>query len=249
MLIVQSLGKTFDDFDRGPFTAVDRISFSVHEGEVFGLLGPNGAGKTTTLRMLSTLLAPTTGTATVNGFDLVREASRVRNQIGFISATTGIYERLTARETVEFFGRLNGIDGAELARRIDAIFTRLDMLGMADTLGVKMSTGMRQKVSIARALVHDPPVLIFDEATNGLDVAAARALRQTVAELRSEGKCIIFSTHILRDAEKLCDRVAIIHRGQILVSGTLAELLAGGEHEDLEALFVALTQADAKAAG
>ena len=193
-------------------------------GQIYGLLGPNGAGKTTALRILSTVLRPTGGTATVNGFDVVTQPSQVRQQIGFMSANTGVYDRMTAWEMVEYFGRLYGMAAEPLRERMEALFERLQMNDIRDLLGAKMSTGMKQKVSIARAIVHDPPVLIFDEATAGLDVLVARALLQTVAELRDHGKCIIFSTHIMREAEKLCDRIAIMHRGHILAEGTLDEL-------------------------
>src|SRR4029079_15511159 len=201
-----------------------RVSFTARSGEIYGLLGPNGAGKTTILRMLSTVLKPTSGAATVDGYDIVPDAARVRQQIGFVSTNTAMYDRMTAQEMVEYFGRLNGLAGERLQARIDDIFSRLKMNEIRGTLGAKMSTGMKQKVSIARALVHDPPVLIFDEAKVGLDVLVARALLKIVAELREMGKCVILSTHIMREAERLCDRIAIMHRGQILAEGTLGEL-------------------------
>jgi sodium transport system ATP-binding protein len=204
------------------------------------LLGPNGAGKTTTLRILSTVLRPTAGTATINGCDVVTQPSRVRHQIGFLSANTAVYDRMTGWEMVEYFGRLYGIPRDELTPRIEDLFTRLKMNDFRDLLGAKMSTGMKQKVSVARALVHDPPVLIFDEATAGLDVLVARALLGTVKELREHGKCVIFSTHIMREAEKLCDRLAILHRGQILAEGSLEELRDRHHQRDLEDLFFQL---------
>ncbi len=219
---------------------MDGLSFQALPGQIYGLLGPNGAGKTTALRILSTVLRPTSGTATVNGFDVVRQPSQVRRQIGFVSANTAVYDRMTAWEMVEYFGRLYGLPSDVLRQRMEAIFARLKMNEIRDVLGAKMSTGMRQKVSIARAIVHNPPVLIFDEATAGLDVLVARALLEQVAELRDAGKCIIFSTHIMREAEKLCDRVAIMHRGQILAEGTLDHLRSVyGEH-DLEEIFFQL---------
>ncbi len=177
-------------------------------------MGPNGAGKTTILRILSTVLRPTGGSATIDGFDVVTHAAEVRRRIGFMSANTAVYDRMTGWEMVEYFGRLHGIPQDELTDRMETLFDRLKMNDTRDVLGAKMSTGMKQKVSVARTLVHDPPVLIFDEATAGLDVLVARALLKTVAELRDRGKCIVFSTHIMREAEKLCDRVAILHRGQ-----------------------------------
>jgi sodium transport system ATP-binding protein len=242
MIEVASLSKTFLDLRRGEVTAVDRVSFSCRAGEIFGLLGPNGAGKTTTLRMLSTVLRPTGGRATIAGFDVVRDAAAVRRNIGYMSASTGIYDRMTACELVEYFGRLYGVPGPRLAERMEYLFDTLQMNSFRDVLGSKMSTGMKQKVSIARTIVHDPPVLIFDEPTAGLDVLVARAVLETIKRLRDEGKCIVFSTHIMREAEKLCDEIAIIHRGRILAQGTLAELALEHDEPDLEELFFRLIQ-------
>jgi sodium transport system ATP-binding protein len=216
------------------------VSFDALPGQIYGLLGPNGAGKTTVLRILSTVLQPSRGTATVNGYDVVTQASLVRRQIGFMSANTAVYDRMTAWEMVEYFGRLHGLAPGPLRERMQDIFTRLQMNEIRDVLGAKMSTGMKQKVSIARAIVHDPPVLIFDEATVGLDVLVARALLKTVAQLRDAGKCILFSTHIMREAERLCDRVAVIHRGHLLAEGSLAELRDRYHEHDLEELFFGL---------
>jgi sodium transport system ATP-binding protein len=240
MITVAGLTKHYADLRRGRFVALDGLSFQALPGQIYGLLGPNGAGKTTALRILATVLRPTAGTATINGFDVVGQPSQVRRQIGFVSANTAVYDRMTAWEMVEYFGRLNGLPPAELRQRMESIFQRLKMDEIRDVLGAKMSTGMRQKVSIARAIVHDPPVLIFDEATVGLDVLVARALLEQVAELRAGGKCIIFSTHIMREAEKLCDRVAILHRGHILAEGTLEELRCEHGENDLEELFFQL---------
>ena len=232
-----SLTKVYADLRRGSFLALDKLSFSARKGEIFGLLGPNGAGKTTALRILSTVLQPTEGTATVNGFDCATQPDRVRHHIGFMSANTAVYDRMTAWEMVEYFGQLYGIDDEQLRERMEQLFDRLQMQDIRDLLGAKMSTGMKQKVSIARAIVHDPPVLIFDEATSGLDVLVARALLDTVAELRDQGKCIVFSTHIMREAERLCDRVAIMHQGKILAEGTLQQLRETHQQPDLEELF------------
>jgi sodium transport system ATP-binding protein len=240
MIHVRSLTKQYFDLRRGNLVALDGVSFDAAPGQIYGLLGPNGAGKTTALRILSTVLRPTSGTATVNGFDVVTESSEVRHQIGFMSANTAVYDRMTAWEMVEYFGRLHGIPRLQLAERMEQLFERLSMNDIRDLLGAKMSTGMKQKVSVARAIVHDPPVLIFDEATVGLDVLVARALLKTVAELREHGKCIIFSTHIMREAEKLCDRVAILHRGRVLAEGTVAELRDQHGQPDLEEVFFQL---------
>ncbi len=240
MILVRELEKSYSDLRRGKFVAVDRISFEAHAGEIYGLLGPTGAGKTTTLRMLSTILRPTGGLATVNGFDVLTQPSLVRHQFGFVSANTAVYDRMTAGEMVEYFGRLYGIDRELLRERSENIFSRLQMREIRDVVGAKMSTGMKQKVSIARALVHDPPVLIFDEATAGLDVLVGRALLDIVSELRDHGKCILFSTHIMREAERLCDRIAIMHRGRILSEGRIDDLLSEHDEHDLEDLFFRL---------
>ncbi len=237
MIEARALTKAYADLRRGQFIALDGLSFSAQSGEIFGLLGPNGAGKTTALRILSTVLQPTSGSATVNGFDCVTQPDMVRHHIGFMSANTAVYDRMTAWEMVEFFGRLYGMEQEQLQERMELLFERLQMQNIRDLLGAKMSTGMKQKVSIARAIVHDPPVLIFDEATSGLDVLVARALLDTVAELRDQGKCIVFSTHIMREAERLCDRLAIVHEGKILAEGTIDQLQQEHGKKDLEDLF------------
>jgi sodium transport system ATP-binding protein len=240
MIEVENLSKTFLDLRRGEVVAVDGVSFSCRAGKIFGLLGPNGAGKTTTLRILSTILRPTGGRATIAGFDVVRDAAMVRMNIGYMSASTGIYDRMTAWELVEYFGRLYGVPNDRLRERMESLFDTLQMNSFRDVLGSKMSTGMKQKVSIARTIVHDPPVLIFDEPTAGLDVLVARAVLETIMSLREQGKCIVFSTHIMREAEKLCDQIAIIHRGDILATGTLDELTTQHREPDLEELFFRL---------
>ena len=236
MIRVQGLTKEFND-PNGVFRALDNVSFDVRPGEIFGLLGPNGAGKTTCLRILSTVLKPTRGLAEVAGINVMHDAEAVRRNIGFMSCNTGIYDRMTAREMVEYFGRLYGIPEDRLQDRIEDIFETLQMNDIRDRLGSKMSTGMRQKVSIARTIVHDPPVIIFDEPSSGLDVLVARNVLQTVEALKDQGKCIIFSTHIMREVEKLCDRIAVIHRGRILDHGTLPELAERHDQEDVEELF------------
>ncbi len=240
MIHVRDLTKHYADLRRGKFVALGGVSFDARPGQIYGLLGPNGAGKTTVLRILSTVLRPSGGRATVCGYDVVTQSSHVRHTIGFMSANTAVYDRMTAWEMVEYFGRLYGIAAEPLRARMEDLFTRLQMNDIRDVLGAKMSTGMKQKVSIARAIVHDPPVLIFDEATSGLDVLVARALLQTVSELRDNGKCVVFSTHIMREAEKLCDRIAIMHRGRILAEGTLEELRDRHAQRDLEELFFQL---------
>jgi sodium transport system ATP-binding protein len=240
MIHVENLTKSFHDLRRGEVRAVDSVSFNARAGEVFGLLGPNGAGKTTTMRILCTVLKPTRGVATVAGYDVFTQPSEVRQHIGFLSANTAIYDRMSAWEMVEYFGRLYGLSDERLTARMEEIFASLQMNDFRDMLGAKMSTGMRQKVSIARAIVHDPPVMVFDEPTLGLDVLVARAVLQNIERLRDLGKCILFSTHIMREVEKICNRVAIISHGKIQSAGTLAELRERHGEQDLEELFFRL---------
>ncbi len=240
---VKNLRKSYADYQRDPFVAVESLSFSAKAGEVFGLLGPNGAGKTTALRILATVLQPTSGQAFISNFDVVSQAEMVRCSIGFVSNNTAIYDRMTAWEMVEFFGRLYCVPISRLRERMEVLFAQLKMTDFRDCPGARMSTGMKQKVSIARALIHDPPVLIFDEPTLGLDVLATRALHQIIIDLRDQGKCILFSTHIMREVERLCDRVAIMNRGQVLDSGSLSELSERHKTSDFEELFYQLIMA------
>ena len=240
MIQVENLTKSFRDLRRGLVHAVDHVSFTARPGEIFGLLGPNGAGKTTTMRILCTVLRPTGGRALVAGYDVATQPSQVRQNIGFLSANTAIYDRMSAWELVQYFGRLYGMPEEQLRERLETVFTSLQMNDFRDMLGAKMSTGMRQKVSIARAIVHNPPVLIFDEPTAGLDVLVARAVLRNIEQLRELGKCILFSTHIMREVERLCDRVAVVARGKVLACGTLAELREQHGQQDLEELFFAL---------
>lgn len=240
MIQVERLSKAFRDVRRGAVLALDQISFEARPGEVFGLLGPNGAGKTTALRILCTVLKPTSGTARVAGFDVNTQPSEVRRNIGFLSANTALYDRMTAWELVEYFGRLYGMETDRLAARLEEVFGSLQMNDFRDRLGAKMSTGMRQKVSIARAIIHDPPVLIFDEPTLGLDILVSRVVMNSVEELRSMGKCVLYSTHIMKEVERLCNRVAIIANGRIVTIGALAELRERYNQPDLEELFFTL---------
>ena len=240
MIEVRDLCKFFRGADGSEVAAVDHIHFTVRPGEVFGLLGPNGAGKTTTLRMLCTVLKPTAGFATVAGFDVVTQPSEVRRHVGFLSANTGVYDRMTAWEMVDYYGRLYGLNGNELTARMEYLFDVLQMNEFRDVAGGRLSTGMKQKVSIARAMVHDPPVLIFDEPTAGLDVLVQRAVLRGIADLRGRGKTILFSTHVMTEVEKLCDHVAILSRGRIVAAGTLPELREQYKQDDLEELFFSL---------
>lgn len=239
---VRGLMKVFFDEGRGEVRAVDGIDFDCRAGEIFGLLGANGAGKTTTLRMLSTILAPTSGTATLMGHDVAADPSAVRRCIGFYSASTALYPRLTARETLTFFAEINGYPRERVRERVEAVIARFGIGEYAGARVDKLSQGMKQKVSIARTVVHDPPILIFDEPTVGLDVLNAIEMQKVIAEFRAEGKTIIFSTHIMSEAEKLCDRIAIIHRGRIHACDTLAALRDATSHRYLEDIFVHYVQ-------
>ncbi len=235
---VRGLRKTFWDESRGAVHAVDGLDFSCHPGEVFGLLGANGAGKTTTLRMLSTVLKPSGGSASVMGHDVVASPQAVRRSLGFYSASTALYPRLTARETLEFFARINHYPAEDVKSRVDHLVERFGIIDYADARVEKLSSGMKQKVSIARTIAHDPPVLIFDEPTVGLDVMNALEMVRVVRDLRDEGKTIIFSSHIMSEVEKLCDRIAMIHRGQLLAMGTLEQLQESTGQHYLEDIFV-----------
>ncbi len=242
MIEARHLIKRFRDKKRGTVSAVNGVSFCCRPGEIYGLLGANGAGKTTTLRMLATILGPTEGTAVVAGFDVKKEPQKVRSCVGFLSTATALYGRLSALEMVEYFGRLHGLEEAVLHNRIDAIFERLEMNDFRDRRCDKLSTGMKQKVSIARTLVHDPSVMIFDEPTVGLDVMAARTIVGFIRECRDHGKTVIFSTHVMSEVDKLCDQIGIIHDGKLMAEGTLAELRARFGLEDLEDIFVKVVE-------
>jgi len=239
---VRGLRKVFHDEARGEIRAVDSVDFECHAGEILGLLGANGAGKTTTLRMLATILTPTAGTATVMGHDLVAEPEAVRRHLGFYSATTALYPRLTARETLAFFARINGLDRRQVAARVEELIARFGLADYADARVDRLSQGMKQKVSIARTVAHGPPVLIFDEPTVGLDVLNALEMQQVIGEFRQEGKAIIFSTHIMSEAERLCNRIAVIHGGRILACDTLEGLRRATGRHYLEDIFVALVK-------
>jgi len=237
MIEVVELQKIFSR-GRSAVRAVDGISFRCRPGEIFGLLGANGAGKTTTLRILATMLNPSGGMAEVAGFDLLQEANRVRREIGFLSTATALYGRLTAEEMVLYSGRLHGMAEEELRERAEELFRQLGIDSFRDRRCERCSTGMKQRISIARALIHDPPVMIFDEPTLGLDVMAAREIVRFIRDCRDLGKTVLFSTHVMSEVEKLCDRVAIIHEGRIGAEGRLAELREEFAEEELEEIFV-----------
>lgn len=238
MIEAQDLTKVFAT-RKGEIRAVDGLSFSCSRGEIFGLLGPNGAGKTTTLRMLATILTPTSGSAAVAGFDTRLAPGQVRERIGFLATETGLYDRFTARETLRFFGRINKIPQEEIDRRSAEIFTMIDLHPLADRRVGTFSTGEKQKLSLARCILHDPPVLILDEPTYGLDVMAAQAVLEAIRRLREQGRTILLSTHIMRVAEKLCDRIGILFDGHLLALGTLSDLRERFTGEDLEDIFFA----------
>ncbi len=234
---VSELTKVFGD-GAGAVRAVDGVSFSARGGQVFGLLGLNGAGKTTTLRMLATVLKPTSGRALVGGYDIATAPNQVRRQIGYLSGDTRLYDRLTAREVLIYFGELAGLDFDTAKERATALLNRFALREMSARRVGKLSTGTKQRVNLARALMCNPPVLILDEPTAGLDVLGAREVGQMIIEARNEGRCVLLSTHLMPEAQKLCDHIAIIHRGRILAQGRPAELAAG--YADLEDAFAAL---------
>jgi sodium transport system ATP-binding protein len=214
------------------------VSLDARSGEIFGLLGPNGAGKTTTLRVICTLLTPDAGSVEVLGFDTRTAPEEVRRRVGVVTAEIGVYPRLTARENIVYFAELSGVADGELDRKVDAVVERLDMNAFARQRAESLSSGQKQKVAIARAIVHDPPVLMFDEPTSNLDVLASREIREFMVESRARGKCVIFSTHVLHDAERLCDRVTIIHEGRVVAEGQTADVRGGAA--DLEDAFLSL---------
>jgi len=238
-VVIDSLRKTF-----GATTAVDGLSLTVGAGEIYGLLGANGAGKTTTLRVLAGILTPTSGRTLVAGVDVAARPQVAQRQLGFLTGTTGLYARLTARELLTYFGRLHGLSRAAVDERTDVVARALDIGGILNRRCEGLSTGLRQRVSIARAVLHDPAVLILDEPTAGLDVLASRFLRDYVRSERDRGKAVIFSTHYLAEAELLCDRIGLLHRGQLLREGTPAALRAeAGGASSLEEAFLRLVEA------
>ncbi len=233
MIEARSLRKVFRGGARGEVVAADGVSFTAAAGRVLGLLGPNGAGKTTTLRMLATILTPTSGTALVDGIDVVRDPLSVRRRIGYLSGSTGVYERMTAREMVAYFGRLHQMSEERIERRTREIFALLRMEDFADRMAGTFSSGQKQKLSIARTIIHDPPVLVFDEPTANLDVLVARTVVEFIRHAKDRGKCVVLSTHVLSEVEALADDVAIIHRGRILASGPLPEVTGGRRLEEV----------------
>ena len=234
MIQVQNLSKSF-----GKVKAVQQVSFSASDGQITGLLGPNGAGKSTTLRMLYTLLKPDSGSAQVDGFDVLKTPLEVQRRIGVLADARGLYPRLTTRENIRYYGRLHGLGGEMLEGQINSLLAMLDMQSIADRPTEGFSTGEKLKVSIARALVHNPQNVLLDEPTNGLDVMSTRAMRQFIQRLREDGKCVLFTSHIMQEVAALCDQIVIISHGEVSASGSPDDLRRQTRQENLEDAFVA----------
>lgn len=237
-IIIKNLNKEFYDPQRGVVKAVDNISFSAYKGEVFGLLGPNGAGKTTTLRMMATLMKPNSGTVEIAGYDTEKNPMDVRRSIGYLSSNTALYPRLSPREIITYFAELNDYPKNEIPMRVEKIIKYFGIGEYADTYSEKLSTGMKQITSIARTIVHDPPVLILDEPSSGLDVIVAQKIHNYIIDLKNEGKTIIFSSHNMGEVEKICDRIGIINNGKLLTVGTINELRTITGKYYMEEIFI-----------
>lgn len=236
MLEVNNLTKKFKNF-----VAVDRVSFKVNKGEILGLIGENGAGKTTIMRMLATMLKVTDGEGKIAGYDLVKEPDCIRGEIGILfGGEVGLYDRLTARENIMYFAELNGMSVCDAKKSIEELVSELEMSEFIDKRVGKFSRGMKQKVAIARSIVHKPSVMLFDEPSTGLDVSATRLIQDFIFKCKSEGKAIVFSSHSMVEVEKLCDRVVIIHKGKVVEYGTINALKAKYNNEDMEDIFVKL---------
>ena len=235
MIQVQGISKSF-----GKVKAVQNVSFSAPDGQITGLLGPNGAGKSTTLRMLYTLLKPDSGTAQVDGFDVRKSPLEVQKRIGVLADARGLYPRLTSRENIRYYGRLHGLEGGSLEKKIDSLLIMLDMQSIADRRTEGFSTGEKLKVAIARTLVHNPKNVLLDEPTNGLDVISTRAMRQFILRLREEGKCVLFTSHIMQEVAALCDHIVVISQGMVTANGTPDDLRRQTGQENLEDAFVAV---------
>jgi sodium transport system ATP-binding protein len=231
------------DFEGSTVNAVDGVSFECVPGRIFSLLGPNGAGKTTTLRMIATMLHPTSGSIQVDGFDVSKEPEKVRKSLGFLTGSTKLYHRLTAKELVKYYADLHGIDRATFERRKEEIFSLLDMHSFANQRIAKLSTGMQQKISIARTIIHDPSVLVFDEATAGLDVVASRGIVELIRQAKDRGKTVLFSTHRMGEVSQLSDDLAIIHKGKLRFNGTYVEFTERMASDSLEDEFIRIVEA------
>ncbi|MCA9955113.1 MAG: ATP-binding cassette domain-containing protein [Ardenticatenaceae bacterium] len=238
MIEIKNLKKYYGDDNS--IKAVDDVSFTCPDGQITGLLGPNGAGKTTTLRMISGLIKPMAGTVIVDNHDVTKDPRGVRQALGVQADMNGVYPRLTPREQFRYYGRFYGLKGKELENRIDAIIAELNMEDIADRRAEGFSRGQRQKIVLGRSLVHNPPNIIMDEPTNGLDVMAVRDTRESIRALRDQGRCVLFSTHYMDEAERLCDHIAIIVGGKIVAFGTPTDLMARTGKDNLEDAFVTL---------
>lgn len=238
MIEAKELSKWFYEKKRGNFLAVDKVSFKCEAGEVYGLLGPNGAGKTTSLLMASSIMRPDSGEVFIAGKNAQADTTEARRNLGFMSTGSALFELLTPREVLSFVGRLYGFEKKELEARVAELIETLSMHDYADARCKGLSTGMKQKVSLARALIHDPPILILDEPTVGLDLITCQTLHDIIIDFRSRGKCIVYSTHIMSEAEKICDRIGIISGGRVLLEGTLAELQSQTGLDTLEQIFL-----------
>jgi len=247
MILLENLHKSFRG-KAGTVHAVKGVGFEARDGEITGLLGPNGAGKTTTLRMLYTLMSPERGSVRVDGLDVARDATAARRNLGVLPDARGVYKRLTARENIAYFGRLHGLDEATIRARTEAMAKTLAMDDFLDRRTEGFSQGQRTKTAIARALVHDPRNVILDEPTNGLDVMTTRGLRGFLRELRDEGRCVVFSSHIMQEVAALCDRIVVIAHGEVRAIGTPDELRAMTGLPDLEDVFVRLAGLEGDAA-
>jgi sodium transport system ATP-binding protein len=243
MIEVQDLRKTFKT-KTGPVKAVDGVSFTARDGQITGLLGPNGAGKTTTMRMLYTLMAPETGRVLVDGHDATRDPTAVRRVLGVLPDARGIYKRFSARENIAYFGRLHGLDEATIRARTDALVGALDMADFAERRSEGYSQGQRTKTAIARAMVHDPKNVVLDEPTNGLDVMTTRAMRGYLKQLREEGRCVLFSSHIMQEVAALCDHIVVIAKGHVVAQGSADELRERTGLPNLEDAFVKIIGSD-----
>lgn len=239
---IENLNKSYLDKGRGTVRAVRNLSMQCNAGEVVGLLGPNGAGKTTTLRMLATVLQPTSGRARVAGYDIQSDSLKVRQNLGFLTGGTGLYGRLSPKEILRFFGRLHEMPEAKLQERMDHLMQSFGIQEFQDSNCDRLSTGQKQRVNLARTLLHDPPVIILDEPTAGLDLISSRNILEFIRHSRSEGKCILFSTHNMTEAEILCDRVAIILDGEIQIFDSLEGLKAATNQNSLVEVFFDLVK-------
>lgn len=234
MLRVENLTKKFKKV-----TAVDNVSFEVNPGEIIGLLGENGAGKTTTLRMLATMLKPTSGNATIDGYNIIDNPNKIRERIGILfGGDVALYDRLTGRENMIYFAKLNGMSDLEADQAVNKITSELEMSDYIDRPVGKYSRGMKQKVSLARSIIHQPDVMLFDEPSTGLDVLSSKLIHDFILKCKKDNKAIVFSSHNMYETEKLCDRIIIIHKGKIVASGTIEQLKKDYQKDSLEDLFI-----------